>query len=159
MDFLTRVTLTTLTACTVLGTTSKAPSSWLRLDFYEFMGRCRQIFQERERDGSLAESGQALQSRIQAKERIALDLAAGRLSLPQAASRFGALSEVTPNFWYSISKFHPSATRDERLCRYLIDWTESLLEDTDPSQVQAVGRRLTADLNERLRRGEPLVAP
>jgi hypothetical protein len=159
MDFLTRVTLTTFTACTVLGMTAGARPGWPRLDLNEVRGLCHRVFKERQRDDSLAERGQTLQARVQRKEQLAHALAEGRLSLPQAAARFGALSAYTPNFWIHVNQLHPSASKDEQLCRYLIDWTETLLRDTDPARAEAASRRLTADLEGRLRRGEPLVAP
>ena len=159
MDFLTRVTLTAFTTCVVLGTSPGARPAWLRLDLNEVRALCQRICQEGERRGGLARVEKSIHSRIQRKEQIALALAEGRMSLPQAAARFGALSEATPAFRFTVSQIHPSGTRDEQLCRYLIDWMATLVRDTNPARADAAVRRLNAELDERLRRGDPLVAP
>ena len=159
MHFLTRVTLTTMTTCAVLGTTTGARPAWLRLDLHEIRALCQRICQEGERRGGLADIETCLHTRIKRKEQIALALAEGRMSLPQAAARFGALSEATPAFRFTVSQIHPSGTRDEQLCRYLIDWMATLVRDTSPARADAAVRRLNAELDERLRRGDPLVTP
>jgi hypothetical protein len=159
MDFLTRVTLTTLATCALLGATTGQRPAWLRLDLSDLEKLCTNIFQERQRTGDLAEQESSLRGRIQHKLDVALALARGRMPLPQAAGHFRAWSNDQPEFWQAVECFSPSGTEGEKLCRYVIDWMRSHLEDRQPELVRAATRRLYAELDERLRSGSPLVEP
>ena len=159
MDFLTRVTLTTLATCTLLGTTTGQRPAWLRLDLGDLGKLCTNIFQARQRAGDLAELESALQGRLQHKMAVALALAQGRMPLPQAAGHFREWSKDQPEFWHAVECFSPSGTEGEKLCRYVIDWMRAHLQDNQPELARAATRRLYADLDERLRSGGPLVEP
>jgi hypothetical protein len=94
----------------------------------------------------------------QGKREVARALAAGRTTLPRAAAQFRELSRDDPTFSCAVERFSPSGTEGEKLCRYVIDWTEVALED-EPEKARAAARRLHAELHERLRTGSPLVEP
>jgi hypothetical protein len=159
MHFLTRVTLTALATSTLLGTTAGERPAWLRLDFRDLPRLCSKLFHQRQRQGSLAEQESALQGRVQHKEEVALALARGRMPLPQAAARFRDWMQDVPQFWAVVENMAPSGTRGEKLCRYVIDWAQTLLQDTQPELARATARRLYAELDERVRSGSPLVEP
>ena len=159
MDFLTRVTLTTLAACALLGTTAGQRPAWLRLDLGDLGKLCADVFQVRQRAGDLAEQESAIHGRIQHKRNVALALAHGHMPLPQAAGHFRDRSTDQPEFWRAVECFSPSGTEGEKLCRYVIDWTRAYLQDDHPELARAATRRLYAELDERLRSGSPLVEP
>jgi hypothetical protein len=159
MDFLTRVTLTTLVTCTLLGTTIGPRPAWMRLDLGDLRKLCTTLFQVRQRAGDLAEQESSLHGRMQRKLEVARALAQGRMPLPQAAGHFRDWSKDLPEFWHAVEMFSPSGTEGEKLCRYVIDWMQAHLEDVQPELVRAAARRLEAELDERLQSGSPLVEP
>jgi hypothetical protein len=159
MHFLTRVTLTTLVTCTLLGTSAGQPSAWLRLDFRDIRGACARLFHEQQREGNLAQRESTAQARTRHKSAIALALAQRRLPFPQAIADFRDLSNDQPEFWRAVEAMAPSGTQAEKLCRYVIDWMQSDLKASHPELARAAARRLYAELDERLRSGRPLVEP
>jgi hypothetical protein len=159
MHFLTRVTLTTLATCTLLGTTTGQRPAWLRLDLRDLRGLCTNVFREQQREGDLAEQESVTHGRMQRKAEVALALALGQMTLPQAAAHFRDWTKGVPQFWEAVQNMSPSGTKGEKLCRYVIDWTRAHLQDDQPELARAAARRLYAELDERLRSGSPLVEP
>jgi hypothetical protein len=155
MHFLTRVTLTALASCTLLGITSQEGSGWL--DLGDLAALYRKVVAQRQREEDLADQGARLHARIRLKEQLAHDLTQGRLTLRQAAARFWELSADEPEVRGAIDRLSESGTQEERLCRFLILWTEGSLAEW-PETARATGRRLRAELEEMLRCGVPLVA-
>jgi hypothetical protein len=157
MEFLTRVTLTTLVGCTLLHTTAGGPS-WLRFSFQEIPEVCRRVSACRQREEDLGRRKTCFQTLTRRKQEIAADLAAGRLTLPRAAAQFRELSRHDELFARLVEELSPSGTKEEKLCRYVIDWAGAMLEE-EPAKAQATARRLRAELDWRLRAGGPLVEP
>jgi hypothetical protein len=155
MHFLTRVTLTALATCTLFGLSSGESPGWL--DFKDMAALYRRFVGQRQRGEELADQEVRLHSRLRGKERVARDLAQGRLTLTQAAARFRELSAGTPEVQDAIDRVFRSGSEGEKLCRYVILWTERALEES-PETARATGERLRAELDELLRSGAPLVA-
>jgi hypothetical protein len=96
--------------------------------------------------------------RSTAREQIAREVIAGRLSLVQAAALFGALNRIppqSPNL--SVVDMHASRLRirartdNERLCRQVVECVGSELA-TEPDREQAAVARLQAEFKEELRK-------
>jgi hypothetical protein len=84
-------------------------------------------------------------------------LAAGRLTLPEAAARFRAIDEggpaVNESVWRAdVRRRFPDASDDECLYRHVIDWVETVLAEW-PEESAAVTRRLGAELEAHFRGG------
>ena len=159
MHFLTRVTLTTLAAFTVLGTTTGECPEWLRLDLEVVRKLYGQVIQQKVRSGELTEAQKTLDERMRGKAETAVALADGYLTLPQAAARFRKCMRNVRYFPDTIDCTYLSGTADEKLCRYVIDWTAMHLEHDAPEKARAASRRLSAELDKLLRKGGVLVGP
>jgi hypothetical protein len=159
MHFLTRITLTTLAAFTVLGTTTGECPEWLRLDLEVVRNVYSRVIQEQTRREELAEKETALQGRMQGKAEVAIALADGRLTLPRAAARFRRWMKEVQSCWDAIELSYSSGTTDEKLCRYVIDWTRLHLVTNEPEKARATTRRLNAELDELLCNGGALIEP
>jgi hypothetical protein len=86
-----------------------------------------------------------------ARRRVALDLAAGRLTLLEAAEHFRDLNGSYPGFsWYQFRHHFPGSSDDERHCRQVIQFV-ALETETGPAAVAR--KRLEAELEGHLRRG------
>ena len=83
---------------------------------------------------------------------VARALAQGRIPLPQAAGHFRDWSNDQPGFWPAVESFSPSGTEGEKLCRYVIGWTEGILGES-PETARAIGERLRSELDELRRTG------
>src|SRR5690242_16865673 len=84
-------------------------------------------------------------ARIEAKNRLAREVLAGRLSLPEAAAAFKALDAAGP----AKARRCPSTTLDdEGLCRKVISWVEAI---APPGEGEEAACRLEAELDERVR--------
>jgi hypothetical protein len=158
MPFLTRVTLTAFVTCTALELTSSGATRALKQELGELPDVIRAILHERQRSERLDEQGARTAARTEAKRRLFAELAAGRLSLPQAAARFRELCAEAPQTRDALRILFDSGSDEERLCRFLIYCVEAELAGS-PGQPEAVGRRLNAELEARLRSGRPLVGP
>ncbi len=159
MHFLTRLTLTTVVALTLFGKTTDGLPGWLRPDYTGIQKLYTQVVQEHTRHGDLAEEETLLQDRVQGKAAVVVALADGRMTLPQAAGCFREWMKDVQAFWNTLERTFASGSTDEKLCRYVIDWTRLHLEDDGPVQANAVAHRLQEELDELLRAGSPLIAP
>src|SRR5438874_2470476 len=76
-------------------------------------------------------------------------LVAGRLSIREAAQRFGELAESQPQmreaFTERLREAYPDCSDEERLCRHVIDQARRSF-DSDPARARLVAERLEADL-------------
>jgi hypothetical protein len=89
--------------------------------------------------------------RSEARRRVAQDLAAGRLTLLEAAEHFRDLNGSYPGFnWYQFRRHFPGSSDDERHCRQVIQFV-ALETETGPAAVAR--QRLEAELEGHLRRG------
>ncbi len=157
MHFLTRMTLTLLAAWAVLGAASSDTLASLKQHLGSIPDILRMMAEERTRSDSLDEQGARVAARSEAKRRLFAELVAGRLDLPQAATRFRALCAGAPEVRQALKSLYESGSEQERLCRFLIYCVEMELDS--PTQKEAVRRRLTDELEARLRSGAPLLAP
>jgi hypothetical protein len=98
-----------------------------------------------------------------AKGRLAADVAAGRLTLLEAAAAFRDLNRQWPPFdwdrWRRILHYrYPGVSDEEALCRQVIDCTRTKLWEKQEEAEKAV-RRLEAELDEHLRHGTLRLPP
>jgi hypothetical protein len=111
------------------------------------------VEEERERDRDLTAQSEAVLRRLEAKDRVALALLEGRLSLQEAARRIRDSDRDQPDYLAEHARlFLPGASEEERYCRLTIRWARNVLEvrpDLDPE----VLRCLEAELEALLRYG------
>jgi hypothetical protein len=115
------------------------------LDFAEWARCQRAIASETDRAEELSRRQLRSRERMRDKDRIALDLIAGRLSLAEAARRFAELPDAPAWLWVQLRVDYAGASKEEGMCRHLIDWACELLWDR-PGQAEALRRRLGAEL-------------
>jgi hypothetical protein len=109
---------------------------------------------EAARGRKLVEAWQGVKRRIAEKERLAREVAEGRLGLLEAAARFRDLDRQPPEFhWEAFRRTVPGASDEERHCREVIGFVRGLLLD-QPGADAAVPYRLEAELRARLDRGD-----
>jgi hypothetical protein len=86
------------------------------------------------------------------EQRMALlsDLLAGRLTLFETAAGFRVVQRVKEKYFQPVALRFPGNTEEEQLCRQVIAYTETRLQD-DPKQA-AVVARLEKELQEHLDR-------
>src|SRR5947209_9132056 len=96
--------------------------------------------------------------RVVAKEGAVQDLLDGRLTLWQAAARFRVLDGTAPaSARREAARRFPDISEEERCCRLAIAWAAEA-DEKRPGGETGLGGRLTAALEEALRRG-PLSLP
>jgi hypothetical protein len=88
--------------------------------------------------------------RIVAKNRIAREVIAHRLSLVQAAALFGALDRLPPPA-LNPPRSVPAATEEERLCRQVVVYVRSLVAERDRAAALA---RLDAEFKAERDKGD-----
>jgi hypothetical protein len=93
-----------------------------------------------------------------ARRRLIRDLAAGRLSVPEAAQRFWEI-RVAPTFFLRDHLQKEQGDSDEeRLCRHVIGWIPEVLEDRPEEAERAVALR-EAELAKHLARHGRVILP
>jgi hypothetical protein len=119
------------------------------LDIAEWI-RCRRTFDsETERGEELSQRRQFAVERHLAKNQIARDLIAGKLSLAEAADRFGELPHPPRRMRELLRLYQGSATDEEIMGRHVIDWA-CTLQENEPARVDALRARLEKELQEYL---------
>jgi hypothetical protein len=104
-------------------------------------------------DRELDELSRAVQRRTAEKERMAAQVAEGRLTLPDAAARFRDLDRQPPPFyWDQFRHEYPGRSDEERHCREVISYVRALQDG--PDRGAAVAARLEAELRDLLDRGD-----
>jgi transposase-like protein len=94
--------------------------------------------------------------REETKLTIARDVADGRVSLMEAASRFRTLAENTPDFrWNQFRQSFPGGSDEERHCQAVIVLLEADLMVVDPARAEKCVAMLQAELRELLKKGTP----
>jgi hypothetical protein len=87
-------------------------------------------------------------------QRLARDVAAGRLGLVEAASGYRDLAADDPAFNQEVfRRAYPCASDEESYCRQVIAFVRETLRD-HPGADPAVVERLEAELQDRLERGD-----
>jgi hypothetical protein len=74
------------------------------------------------------------------------ELIAGRLTLREAAARFGDLDAEVPLLRDSVKQRYPGVAYEVALCRVVVDWTRSVLQVRAPEQMETVLARLEEEL-------------
>jgi hypothetical protein len=97
-------------------------------------------------------------ARQTAKRKVAAELAAGRLTLVEAAARIRHLKDGPDNFWTFIRANERGNSDEERLCRHVIGWTEATLFNR-PAEAARITARLEAELKNHLRRNGKVILP
>jgi hypothetical protein len=118
------------------------PGEWLRY---------RQIFEsETERGEELEQQNGRAIERHHAKNAIARELIAGRLSLAEAVRRFDDLPFPPANMRDLLRRCYGGASDAESMTRHVIEWTCQLL-DREPDREAALRARLEAELRSAVR--------
>jgi hypothetical protein len=111
-----------------------------------------------ERTAKLEVTRKLVLARTRARRDIALALAEGRLSLPEAGERLREIDLSGPVFrWQDFRAFFPGDSDEERFCRKAIAHAEGYLVN-QPEQALALRIRLEEELRQAVRRG-PLRSP
>jgi hypothetical protein len=119
-----------------------------RLDSWDWPKSLRQYHAASERDEELARQDRFALERIKAKDAIARDLIAGRLSLAEAAARFGELPHPPQQMRELLRHYQGAGSDEENMRQHVLDWACLLLEE-EPAQAEALRRLLLAELKER----------
>jgi hypothetical protein len=99
--------------------------------------------------------------RLRAKKQIALDVAAGRRTLVEAAALFRALNRLPPETTEPTGPDNPTHpwvltdpvhTEEEQMCREVVEWVYSSLGGESEELAKSAVARLTADFRNELRR-------
>ncbi len=109
--------------------------------------------QLREDQEKLAAQQAEVTERTRRLQEVTDAVVAGRLSLLDAAARVRDIQSASPYFpWDRFRASYPGATDDERFCRMVIGMVYAPELKDGPQRV-ALAARLTAELEEHLRRG------
>jgi hypothetical protein len=98
-------------------------------------------------------------ARTAAKREIAAEVAAGRLSLFEAAARFRDINARTPGLAEHVCNASPRVTYEVLLCRQVITVVEAILEEESPGRAEEIATRLRAELQRHLDRHGRVVLP
>jgi hypothetical protein len=111
----------------------------------EWPGARRELEEAERRSAELTEQAQGGVARLWAKERVAEEVIAGRLTLRQAAARYRHLARAHPGFfWKQYREAYPGPTDWERHCQEVLALVRHRLRDR-PDQARAVLDRLGAE--------------
>jgi hypothetical protein len=122
----------------------------LGLDVWNVDKLLREIKSQERRRQELDAQGKALFAYLAAKQRLAREVASGRLDLLEAAGRFRHLNESFPGFdWFHFRRGNPGNSDVECLCRQVLAVVaETLEEDGDPGRAAPIMARLEAELQD-----------
>jgi len=120
----------------------------LGLDWWNWPNSLRQHEADSERAEELTRQGQFVLEQIKAKNEIARDLIAGRLSLAEASARFSELPHPPLRMRELRQIYHGAASDEEIMRQHVLDWACQLLEE-EPARAEALRRRLQAELKGR----------
>jgi hypothetical protein len=155
MNALPRCFLCALTAQTLLfGVCAVRPdlAERLNLNVWKMPEMERQIEQAQ---SDIDQRGTALsevQERLGCRERIADEVAEGRMGLLEAAARFRDLNAGLP--WG-----YPGASDEVRCCRQVIAWVTTHVEQKSTAEAEIVAERLENELREHLYREDRRDSP
>ncbi len=100
-----------------------------------------------------------LAARVGERRRLIERLAAGRITLFEAAAEFKRLNALPQPSAFDILELFPGASPNECVCRQVITWLTSNLRDLPPSQRQLVLDRVEADLRDHIARNGTVILP
>src|SRR5262249_12653247 len=84
--------------------------------------------------------------RLQTKDAVLNELLAGRLTLLEAAARFGELDAGLPDTRDHLLKAYPGVPYQVALCRQVISYARAEMRLRAPEQMESVVARLEAEL-------------
>jgi hypothetical protein len=99
----------------------------------------------------LERASEAVRRRLATRQCIASDLAAGRLTLHQAAARFEVLNHESAACQEAVRWSFPGRSTEEQTCRQVIAWTQGVVARQSSARAEAVTRSLNAELERKLR--------
>jgi hypothetical protein len=139
-----------LVALPLLGWGALRPAVFeaLGLDWWDWPNCLRQYDAASERAEELAQKSRVALGQMQAKDAIARDLIAGRLSLAEATRLFLEMPRTTEFVRRYVRECFPGATAEEGMSRYVIQWACDMLPQQPDREVLC--RRLEAELAEHL---------
>jgi hypothetical protein len=149
-----------LTLCAGLGGVifigaGRACPTWtarLGLDSLGLAALEEQMARERQRSAELDRLNQLVYPRLVAKYQVTAALAAGRLSLLEAAARFRALDQMAPGHPPAIfHSYYAGSSDEERYCRQAIQLLRA--SRNSASEQTALAEQLEAELSEHLAHG------
>lgn len=155
MALVTRITgariLVLLSASLLAGGMYRAAhAGWERIGLGESWAR---IEEEMARSRRLDRITERLLPRLLLKQRISRRVAAGRMTLFEAAAHFRDIARQFPEFnWSAFRAAHPGASDDERHCHAVIAFVHGELGE-DGSFAEATHDQLRQQLADRLRSG------
>ncbi len=115
---------------------------WSLPELRDEMRRC----EEQQAQMTLRE--QAVIARLVAKSAVSDDLRAGRLSLAQAAIKFGELNAMPPQCPADLGEYGSAVSEGERLCRQVIYWVVASQPGSAPELRARLENELTRLLAE-----------
>jgi hypothetical protein len=98
------------------------------------------------------ENARGLRERIESRERIADEVAAGRMGLLQAAGRFRDLNPASATGGYDPRTLFSGDSDEERCCRQVIQWVELRAAWQSTEEAARAKDRLEQELDEYLQR-------
>jgi hypothetical protein len=124
------------------------------LSFYRdgLMGTLSQLAASLQREAVLEDEERATLARMQAREEVLADLRAEKISLLEAAARFGALNRQIDNGDRHTLRAFRGNSEGERLCRQVIQRVKYREPDQPDPEALAFRHRLEAQLEELLQR-------
>jgi hypothetical protein len=157
MTAVLRVSVLGLVGTTLLGV------AWAQPDFLNIGA----LAESRERQSLANQRQQVLDRRYEtavqrthAKQVIIDELLAGRLTLLEAARRFKNLNESPITCQDDYRSRFPGRCDGEKVCRQVLAWVDTALQQYPPDQARAVAQRFEDDLQKHLQRhGDLVVLP
>lgn len=149
MNFLWRITLSCGIASLLLAgmaTFFPAVCKSLGIDFWELPRLAREVERAEARYHAMDGETRKIFDRMERKDRLAEKLAEGDITLVQAAVDFRDIEKVKSNYAGALCLGMQCKSEDEALCRMMVAWTCSYLEDHNPQLLKVCGPKLEAEL-------------
>jgi hypothetical protein len=118
----------------------------LDLDWWSLPELQEQLRHGKQESAELDAGGAAVVGRVLAKDRVIRELRDGRLTLAEAAAHFGALNAAGGESRVNLVSHYPGATEQERLCRQVIRWAESVAKTESHAAAEQLRQRLEDEL-------------
>jgi hypothetical protein len=155
MNALQRCFLCALVALTLLFDACRACPALaerINLDVWTLPKMMQQIEQGKRDQARGKDIARDIDELFETRGRIADDVAAGRMGLLEAATRFRDLNAANPMGGYDLSNWITGDSDEERCCRQVINWVETRLGSMPTAEAARVMERLEEELTDHLRR-------
>jgi hypothetical protein len=117
------------------------------------------VLENLRRESQLADEQRETAIRGAARQQAAEDVVAGRITLLEAAARFGELNSQLPNGGRKILLYSTGASEGERLCWQVIRWIRHNQLNLSEAEARTVERRLETELEDLLERDGTVQLP